>query len=520
MNYPADEKVPKWVRQKIYNCTKAYKDSVRRPEDWASSLKAKGNAPYGAVMDKDRRRRRGNQGPGLKGKLLHYELKQEFIDFRMSVSARIWPKSVLKMALSIKERIEEKYKFFGMAIPAMPFLDLGIKGKKWLRRWRRRNGISFKKCQRKFKVSKAKILRRSKTTWLNTWAAMIVYHLLFGEARRKMHLNPWPYQDVRDQMGRMMNEAEAKNAPTLAFQGDDGGTGGLKTNHAQSRQRASMFTTVSNDPEYERGLEICFKLKTDRCLQDLIIPPGSNLTLTNSKSGSYDFETTLRYLDRWIPPWTEARAKIHDYRLVHLDDYAVHNMPVVKQFLKDRGCTRIKIGGGCTYALCGCDTDCHSTLQKDYMELDMEWAAQECKTRPWAVPVKSRQGFVNDWAVIWANFPHARAGTKSFQSNGLSARPPLRVTKADGSWEVPLVGPDDWRIGGNDAKGLFLENDMPTLRKKMLEVIYKDFDAGKIKTWSDMDNYQREHSDPSANFSKLQLRTYVRTYSFLNSAFA
>jgi len=495
LDYPVDAKVPKKVRQKIYNCVGAYKASQRRPADFASSLKESGVAPHGAVHNSERYRRRGAQGPALKGALLQHELKQEFIDFRKTVSARIWPKQVLRMAISIKANIITRYELFGRTPPSMPHLDLSKKGKKWLRRWRRRHQISFKKCGRKYKVSKAKILRRSKTTWLNSWSVMLVYKLLFGEKRRKLGMLPYPYHSVRDQMGRMMNEAESKDAPTLAFAGDDGGTGALKTSHGQSRTRASLWTMVSDDPAEERGLEICFKLKTDRCLKDLCVPQGVPITLGNSKSGSYDLETTLLYLNRHIPKWTPERERIMDYRLIHLDDFAVHNMEQVRQFLWDRGYVKNKIGGGCTFAMCGCDTDLHSDLQAQYMEIDMEWAAAECKRRPWAVPFKTRQSFVDDWVVIWNRFPHAKRGKQSFYSNGIAARPPEGTKLPNGSWDVPLVGPDDYKIGGNDAKSLFFENNMPALRKRKLEAIYQDYEDGKIKEWKDVLNYVAEHSD-------------------------
>ena len=434
MGLPSDQAVPKAVRQKIYNCANAYRSSNSTPADFASSLKESGVAPYGAVDCSKRYRVRGSQGAPLKCALFQYELLQQFIDFRKSVSARIWPKQVLKMGIAAQALIRARYKKWGRTPPDMPCLDLGKKGRKWLGRWKRRHGISFKKVNRKFKVSKKMIMRRSKTTWLNAWAAMLVYKLLFGEARLKMGMRPWPYHSVRDQMGRMLNEAESRNAPTLTFVGTDDGCDGLKTDHSQSRQRASLFTMVSDDPDEERGLDICFKLSTDRRIKDVEVPAGVPITLNFSKSGSYDLEACLRYFDRWIPKWSEARAKIFDYRVIHLDDYAVHNMDRVKQFLWDRGFLKDKIGGGCTYALCGCDTDLHSDMQRDYMEIDMEWAAAELTKRPWAVPVKTRQGFVDDWACIWTGFPHARRGKDSFLYNGIGGRPPERIVRADGGW--------------------------------------------------------------------------------------
>ena len=69
----------------------------------------------------------------------------------------------------------------------------------------------------------------------------------------------------------------------------------LKTNHAQSRARLSYNTHSSTDPGFIVPLEICFKLKTDRCLQALKIPDQVKLTTTSSPKGSYRREQFLLY---------------------------------------------------------------------------------------------------------------------------------------------------------------------------------------------------------------------------------
>ena len=71
----------------------------------------------------------------------------------------------------------------------------------------------------------------------------------------------------------------------------------LKTNHAQSRARLSYNTHSSTDPGFIVPLEICFKLKTDRCLQALKIPDqmSGKLTTTSSPKGSYRREQFLLY---------------------------------------------------------------------------------------------------------------------------------------------------------------------------------------------------------------------------------
>ena len=492
MGWPEDKTVPKKVRQKIYNCYKAYLASSQQPEEFASSMPGV-PAPYRAVLAGKRYRRRGHQGHPGKGQLLKHCLLQWFIDWRKLVSARIWPKTVLKQALVIKGRIHDWHIQQGKTAPEMPQLDLGKKGKKWLWNWRRLYSISFKKSQRKFKVSRGKLARRTKCTWLNCWAAMMVFKLLFGEERTRKGLPPWPYKMTADQKGIMLNEAESVNTNTLNFQGchDDNG---IRTNNGQSRTRISLFTMVMDHPSEDRPLEICYKLKTDLRTKDLKIPVDSPITVTNSPSGSYNYEATMKYLDRHIPKWTQARAETHDYRIFLLDDFRVHNMKEVKSFCWNRGVLKLKIGGGCTFILCHCDLDLHADIERDYLDIDIEWAADELRKRPWAVPTKTRQTFLDDWVCIWDRFPHQRRGRESFKLSGVGARPPERVVKGDGSWHVPLTGPDDWCIN-RDARVWFIHNNMPVHRQKLMQKIYEDHDAGKIREWEDVNNYLQEFSD-------------------------
>jgi hypothetical protein len=440
-----------------------------------------------------RYRRKGTQALHLeKGKELKHLLLQWFIDYRKSIKGRIWPRTVLIEARRIKDRLVAWYRENGRTLPPMPHVDIGPRGKRWLRRWKVKNHITFKKSGRKFKVSRPKLLRRTKTTWLNSWSAMLIFNLLFKTARAKKGKPAYPYMQTGDQKGTMINEPESVNAPTLAFEGIE--DSGIKTNHGQSRKRMSLMTLVTNDPGYAPPLEMCFKLKTGRCLMGLVLPTDIKLTLAHSKSGSYNYETMMAYLDKHLPLWTEERAAINDYRVFFLDDYAVHNMKDISDLCWSRGFLKIKIGGGCTFILCNCDLDLHADLARDYLEMDVDWAAAELKDKPWRVPDKSRQAVVDDWSCIWYKFPHARRGVDSFKYSGLGARPPARTVRADGSWEVPLSGPDDWMIN-RDAREFFVANNMQLLRKECLTKIYEDFDAGKITDWSDVRNYQRDHSD-------------------------
>ena len=132
---------------------------------------------------------------------------------------------------------------------------------------------------------------------------------------------------------------------------------------------------------------------------------------------------------------------MHDFRLEFLDDYRVHNMAIVKDWFWKRGHLKIKIGGGCTPIMCGCDLHLHADVEQEYLDLDLEWAAAELLARPWIIPTKTRQLFVSDWACIWDRFPHKRTGAMSMMACGLGARPPQRVTDAanHGSPSVRLM---------------------------------------------------------------------------------
>jgi len=487
-----DEPVPKSVRQGLYRCYKEYERSLVKPGEFVLTLPGKA-AIIGPVKPHQRFRRIGIQGRPVKCPELHFLLFQWFVDYRKVVKGRIWPRTVILEAMAIKDRIKAWYKASGKRAPSMPKLDYGKTGRKWIGRWKRKLRISFKKCARKFKVSRDKILRRTRRTWLNTWSAMLIFCLLFGEQRARLGLPCWPYFQTGDQKGVFLNEAESKNCGSFAFAGDDQDAA-LKTHHAQSRSRVSAWTLVTNDPACNPWLGICFKLKTDRCLKKLVLPPGSKIVLDHSKSGSYDYNACMSYLKRTLPAWTDERRAIFDYRIYMLDDYRVHNMKEVKDLCWKHGVLKVKIGGGCTFAQCNCDLDCHADMESQYLELDNQWAASELKERPWRVPEKDRQSVLDDMAVIWHSHPHARKGIDSFKWSGNAARPPTRVVKPDGQWEVPLTGPDDWLIN-RDARTFFNANNMGRERKICLTNIYKCFDEGKIREWEDVQNYIFDHSD-------------------------
>lgn len=224
---------------------------------------------------------------------------------------------MLAVAGKLAEVITKRHTAAHVAPPPMPKLSA-----KWLHDWRRQFGVSFKKPNRKFKVSRAKALMRCRVTTLNMSRVRFGFKLLFGAERLRRGLSDEPIVYSCDQKGLHYNEAESKNVTTLALAGEEAVE--LKTNHAQSRARMSLFTMVSTDPLEAPPIELLFKLGTGRLLRALTIPPGIRASLSHSPSGSYAEAQVLLYLRRWLPDWSRDREDRHDFRILLLDAYAAH----------------------------------------------------------------------------------------------------------------------------------------------------------------------------------------------------
>ena len=60
----------------------------------------------------------------------------------------------------------------------------------------------------------------------------------------------------------------------------------------------SIETHMNNDPAFAKPVELCFKLKTGRCVKGLLIPDTDlKMRCVNSASGSYDEAMILKHLE-------------------------------------------------------------------------------------------------------------------------------------------------------------------------------------------------------------------------------
>ena len=101
------------------------------------------------------------------------------------------------------------------------------------------------------------------------------------------------------------NEAGSKNVRTLEIAGAP--CVQLKQNHAATRERCTIMTSVSSNPAAasmpaRMPVEIMFKAKSARRTSKLVPPPDLRVSICWSVKGSYRQEHIMSYLLRWLEP--------------------------------------------------------------------------------------------------------------------------------------------------------------------------------------------------------------------------
>ena len=430
---------------------------------------------------KSRKRIRGAQGRKLHSAEFQHELFHWFLGIRKSVKGRLWTMHVKSAAHVIMKRIIKFYKDKSLPIPPMPKIN-----KVWLMRFRRRFGISFRRPNKRYKVSRRKIMSGLKITWLNVWRARYLFRCLYGKQRRSTGNTIDPVTHQVDQKPLHFNEAESKNLKTCDFGGSTDIV--LKTNFSDSRSRLTANTMVTHPSPpttagevYQPSLELLFKGKTNRVLKGLVVPHSVDATLRNSESGSYDLPTFLAYLRTHLPEMTPERVANNDYRILALDAFEVHKCQDVQDLAMSRGFVVIYHRGGTTAVGQWNDTDLHLLLEQQFTDLEALDFNQQLVVAPWKCPTRSRQAILNDMACVWSTIPHATIGKNAAMRTGWGIALPEQM--ADGSFATHAS--EDGLVS-REAREFFDENNMPEKRAKDLEVVHRAWADGKITSWSDV----------------------------------
>jgi hypothetical protein len=320
------------------------------------------------------KRQRGKQGRLKKCPSLSEALFDWFVDLRLKLSARVTPKLAMAQAKVIATDIVQYMRQQGI-IQEVPVID-----RHWMLRWQRDHRISFRKPNARHKCDYKTLKNNCSATWCDVYFARALAIECFGHDLPIFGLDQTPLQ---------MNLGGAKDSQTLELIGAPEAP--VRECHAQTRARISVLTCVASDPDtadQPGGLpiEIMFKGKTVRTLKehavDLVVPAESNIALGYSPKGSYREEHMYDFLDRFLPPFDEARRACHDWRMLLMDSYAAHMSDRIRELCWERGYVLLFHRGHITAVTQVNDTDLHMPFKLIYGGLECARFARKLTADP------------------------------------------------------------------------------------------------------------------------------------------
>jgi len=352
------------------------------------------------VAPRDRKNVLGAQGRPKKCPALRDSLFAWFCDIRSAVKTRLPHKYVLANATRLLSELVAYYLARGEQIPPVPKLN-----RMWIYRWKFEHGVSFRKPNKRYKVSLRGLRLRLRIEWLNN---IRIRHF----ARRMLGVDPGEHVDNADEKGWHVNEEGSKNVPTLDYAGAEEVI--LKENHANTRERLTFMTyTSGNLARIKRGLptEVCFKLAGPgtRVLPGLTLPRGA-YSVRSSSSGSYQEAHVYLFLEFALEPATPERRAAHDWRMFYLDIYSGHLSLRIWEICWSRMYVLQYHGGGTTGLMQTNDLWVHLDLERRLGYLEGLEHTRQALLRKGKIPTMSRQQILNNYFTVWEHdIDHTRS---------------------------------------------------------------------------------------------------------------
>ena len=205
---------------------------------------------------------------------------------------------------------------------------------RWFSSWRHEYGLSLRKPNRRYKVSRAVLAERLQIGWLN------VYRVRAAVAALKSYD---PHMENWDQSPFHHNETGSENKPTLAVAGLEVP---LVEQHNATRARWSANLTTFSDharlskegpPYAEHMFKADGEILLER-LQNHVRKRGYGkwVSVATSEKGSYRTEDVLNFLEKHLPQLRPEDAG-REWRIMMADDHRPHLSPHVARLCWKRG---------------------------------------------------------------------------------------------------------------------------------------------------------------------------------------
>ena len=229
MKHPRGKPLPSKTKSYIFRCRKLAQGTGRE-------------RLVGILTHK--RQRGGGRTPSVE---LEYALWNWYVDMMQATTSRIWPSTLRNAARVICSKLQNIYAAQDKPVPYLPDVT-----PQWIWWFMKKHRIVWRESTVKYKVSRSKLLRRSKRTWLQSNKVRHALNLLHGDEadgkRRKTRCH------IVDQKPFHLNEQESTGRGTLSWKGMPNVP--LKSNVAASRSRMSFSNMGSDDPFFEPPVEM------------------------------------------------------------------------------------------------------------------------------------------------------------------------------------------------------------------------------------------------------------------------
>lgn len=315
---------------------------------------------------------------------------------------------------------------------------------------------------------------RLKSMWLNVIKVRYLALRLLGNdlSRRIWGIDEKPIH---------FNEGGSKGACTLEIAGAP--LVRLKQNHADTRERVSLMTSVCSDPDVTRSfsnmpLEVMFKALSPARTKALRCEDDMKVAVVWAVKGSYRTDHILNYLRRWLEPWTPLRAETNDWRILMLDVARSHVGDKIVALCHERGyCCLYHFG--CTTGVAQVnDTDLHAEYSQQYIHLETLSFFHQQVFDPGNIK-RTPADVLADASAAWRSCDHTK-GSQGHWFTGLSNA---------------LDGSEDWRIT-RDAALFWRECDMPAVRLKAQRDVDDMLASGEISSFADWQKVVENPLDP------------------------
>ena len=213
----------------------------------------------------------------------------------------------------------------------------------------------------------------------------------------------------------------------------------VKESYNLSRERITVYTQVSSDPDLTLKPDFIFKGKGTKTS----LHPPDGIKYNWAPKGSYRLEQMLYTISNLPNRYNIFTPK--NYAIYVLDEVM---LPEIKEALLKRGYVPVIIGGGVTGDIQISDTDLHSPLKAEYREIEQLLMINQLKANPKKIPQPSMYDMM-------------RMLSESFEAVEIHV-----VTHFKSLWVTnPLDGSEDYLV--SERIMMLVEEKLKVFRKQL-----------------------------------------------------